>query len=120
MNALTQALGSAAPALMADLEAFYKDLHQHPELSMQEVRTARIVADTMQDLGYEVTREVGVTGVVCVMKNGDGPTVMLRADMDALPRTRGCPMPAASQRAMRTASRSGWRTRAATTCMSRG
>ena len=85
MNALTQALGSAAPALMADLEALYKDLHQHPELSMQEVRTAKIVADTMQDLGYEVTREVGVTGVVCVMKNGDGPTVMLRADMDALP-----------------------------------
>ena len=85
MNALTQALGRADPALLAELEAIYKDLHQHPELSMQEVRTAKIAADAVQGLGYEVTTHVGVTGVVCVMKNGAGPTVMLRADMDALP-----------------------------------
>ncbi|GGH50144.1 hippurate hydrolase [Comamonas phosphati] len=96
MNALTQALGSAEPALLAELEALYKDLHQHPELSMQEVRTAKIVADAMQGLGYEVTRKVGVTGVVCVMKNGAGPTVMLRADMDALPMAENTGLPYAS------------------------
>ena len=96
MNALTQALGSAGPDLMAELEALYKDLHRHPELSMQEVRTAKIVAETMQGLGYAVTRAVGVTGVVCVMKNGDGPTVMLRADMDALPMAENTGLPYAS------------------------
>ena len=73
MSPLTQALAAADPALMSELEALYKDLHQHPELSMQEVRTARIVADAMDKLGYEVTREVGVTGVVCVMKCKIGP-----------------------------------------------
>lgn len=85
MNALTRALVAAEPTLLAELEALYKDLHRHPELSMQEVRTAQIVAGTMEALGYEVTRDVGVTGVVCVMANGAGPTVMLRADMDGLP-----------------------------------
>lgn len=96
MNALVQALGSAKPALMTELEVLYKDFHRHPELSMQEVRTAKIVADTMQDLGYEVTRNVGVTGVVCVMRNGSGPTVMLRADMDALPMAENSGLPYAS------------------------
>jgi len=96
MNALTQALGSAGPALMIELESLYKDLHQHPELSMQEVRTAKIVADAMQRLGYEVTRNVGATGVVCVLENGPGPTVMLRADMDALPMTENTGLPYAS------------------------
>src|SRR5678816_339521 len=85
MNALTQALASAEPTLIAKLEALYKDIHQHPELSMQEVRTAKIVADAMQGFGYEVTLKVGVTGVVCLMKNGAGPTVMLRGDIGALP-----------------------------------
>jgi amidohydrolase len=85
MNTLINELISAEPTLLLELEALYKDLHRHPELSMQEVRTAQIVAETMQALGYEVTRNVGVTGVVCVMANGAGPTVMLRADMDALP-----------------------------------
>ena len=96
MNALTQALASAEPALFAKLEALYKDIHQHPELSMQEARTAKIVADAMQGFGYEVTREVGVTGVVCVMQNGAGPTVMLRADMDALPMAENTGLPYAS------------------------
>ncbi|RDK08228.1 M20 family metallopeptidase [Cupriavidus lacunae] len=96
MNPLTEALDRADPALVAELEALYKDLHQHPELSMQEVRTAKIVADAMEGLGYEVTRNVGVTGVVCVMKNGTGPTVMLRADMDALPMAEDTGLPYAS------------------------
>jgi len=85
VNIPIQALVSAEPTLLLELEALYKDLHRHPELSMQELRTARIVAEKMQALGYEVTTNVGVTGVVCVMTNGIGPTVMLRADMDALP-----------------------------------
>jgi amidohydrolase len=84
MNPLTQAL-STESTLLAELEALYKDLHRHPELSMQEVRTAQIAADAMEALGFEVTRNVGVTGVVCVMTNGAGPVAMLRADMDALP-----------------------------------
>ncbi|MEJ8814408.1 M20 family metallopeptidase [Variovorax ureilyticus] len=97
MNALVQALGTAEPApLMAELEELYKDLHRHPELSMQEVRTAKIVADAVEGLGYEVTRNVGVTGVVCLMKNGAGPTVMLRADMDALPMVENTGLPYAS------------------------
>lgn len=71
--------------LLPDLEALYKDIHAHPELSMQETRTAGIAADRLKKAGFEVTAGVGKTGVVGVLRNGDGPTVMLRADMDALP-----------------------------------
>jgi hippurate hydrolase len=71
--------------LLPDLEALYKDVHAHPELSMQEVRTAGLAADRLRAAGYEVTTGVGKTGVVGLLRNGDGPTVMLRADMDALP-----------------------------------
>lgn len=68
-----------------DLEALYVDLHQHPELSFQETRTAGIAAGHLRDLGLEVREGVGVTGVVGILANGDGPTVWVRADMDALP-----------------------------------
>lgn len=71
--------------LNLDLEALYKDLHAHPELSMQETRTAALAADWLRRAGYEVTTGVGKTGVVGLLRNGEGPTVMLRADMDALP-----------------------------------
>ncbi len=71
--------------LLPGLESIYTDLHAHPELSMQEERTARIAADHLRSAGYEVTINVGKTGVVGLLRNGDGPTVMLRADMDALP-----------------------------------
>ena len=70
---------------LPDLEALYKDLHAHPELSMQETRTARVAAERLRASGYAVTTGVGSTGVVGLLRNGDGPTVMLRADMDALP-----------------------------------
>jgi hippurate hydrolase len=100
MNSLTRALSAAVAApgatLLAELEEFYKDLHRHPELSMQEVRTARIAADALEALGFEVTRAVGVTGVVAVLRNGTGPTVMLRADMDALPMAENTGLPYAS------------------------
>ncbi|WP_309103421.1 amidohydrolase [Microbacterium sp.] len=68
-----------------DLEALYIDLHQHPELSFQETRTAGIAAAHLRDLGLEIEEGVGVTGVVGILRNGDGPVVWLRADMDALP-----------------------------------
>ena len=71
--------------LLPDLEALYKDVHSHPELSMQETRTAGLAADRLRASGYEVTTGIGKTGVVGILRNGDGPTVMLRADMDALP-----------------------------------
>lgn len=70
--------------LLPDLESVYKDIHSHPELSMQESRTARIAADRLRAAGYEVTTGIGKTGVVGLLRNGDGPTIMLRADMDAL------------------------------------
>jgi amidohydrolase len=84
-NSLAGALGGGREVLFRELESVYSDLHAHPELSMQERRTAKIAADHVEALGYEVTREVGVTGVVAILRNGDGPTVMLRADMDGLP-----------------------------------
>ena len=96
MNSLVQALAGRGDALLAELEAIYKDLHQHPELSMQEVRTARIAADHLESLGYDVTRGVGVTGVVGVLRNGAGPTEMLRADMDGLPMAENTGLPYAS------------------------
>ncbi len=68
-----------------DLEALYIDLHRHPELSFQETRTAGIAAGHLRDLGLEVHEGIGVTGVVGVLRNGEGPVVWLRADMDALP-----------------------------------
>ena len=71
--------------LLPDIESLYKDIHAHPELSMQETRTAGIAADRLARAGYAVTSGVGKTGVVGVFRNGEGPTVMLRADMDALP-----------------------------------
>jgi hippurate hydrolase len=71
--------------LLPDFETLYKDIHAHPELSMHETRTASIAADRLTKAGYEVTTGVGKTGVVGLLRNGQGPTVMLRADMDALP-----------------------------------
>ncbi len=96
MNALTAALDTEAGALLPELEAIYQDLHRNPELSMQEVRSAAIAADRLEAEGFEVTRGVGVTGVVGVLRNGEGPTVMLRADMDALPVAEATGLPYAS------------------------
>jgi len=67
------------------LEALYKDLHSHPELSHQEVRTAAKLAAEMRRLGFEVTEGVGGTGIVAILRNGSGPTVLVRTELDALP-----------------------------------
>ena len=82
--------------LLPDLQKLYTDIHAHPELSMQETRTAGIAADRLRAAGYEVTTGVGKTGVVGLLRNGDGPTVMLRADMDALPVKEATGLPYAS------------------------
>jgi|ERR1051326_2899460 hippurate hydrolase len=81
---------------LPDLEALYKDLHSHPELSMHESRTAATAADRLRGAGYEVTTGIGKTGVVGILRNGHGPTIMLRADMDALPIRESTGLPYAS------------------------
>nr|WP_315267653.1 amidohydrolase [Microbacterium lemovicicum] len=68
-----------------DLEAIYVDLHRHPELSFQETRTAGVIAQRLGELGIEFEEGVGRTGIAAVIRNGTGPVVWLRADMDALP-----------------------------------
>ncbi|HPD42070.1 MAG TPA: amidohydrolase, partial [Anaerolineae bacterium] len=72
-------------ALEAQLIAWRRDFHRHPELGLQEHRTAGIIADTLRALGYEVYTGMARTGVVGLLHNGAGPTLLLRADMDALP-----------------------------------
>src|ERR1700722_6996265 len=67
------------------IDVLYKDIHSHPELGFQETRTAARLAAEMRALGYEVTEGVGKTGVVALYKNGAGPTVMVRTELDALP-----------------------------------
>jgi len=82
--------------ITGSLEDLYRDLHSHPELSTQEHRTAAKAAEQLKQAGYDVTAGVGGTGVVGVLRNGDGPTVMLRADMDALPVKEDTGLPYAS------------------------
>ena len=78
------------------LEAIYKELHAHPELSFMEVKTAAFLAGQLRTLGFDVTEKVGNTGIVAVLKNGPGATVLLRGDMDGLPVKEVSGMPYAS------------------------
>src|SRR5215831_3321819 len=80
-----------------DAHAFYLDLHQHPELSGHETETASKLAEKLRSFGYEVTDHVGRTGVVAVLKNGSGPTIMLRTELDALPVEEKTGLPYASK-----------------------
>ncbi|MCW5737607.1 MAG: amidohydrolase [Enhydrobacter sp.] len=79
------------------IDALYKDLHAHPELSFQEVRTAAKLASEMKALGYDVTEGVGRTGIVALYRNGSGPTVMVRTELDALPLEEKTGLPYASK-----------------------
>jgi amidohydrolase len=94
---------SAPPALAPldsiypDLDKLYIDLHQTPELSLHEEKTAAKLAARLKALGYDVTTGVGGTGVVAILKNGKGPTVLVRADMDALPVEERTGLPYASK-----------------------
>ncbi|MDB5672864.1 MAG: amidohydrolase [Alphaproteobacteria bacterium] len=89
-------LADQVKADMPELMIFYRDLHSHPELSMQETRSAGLLAAEARKLGFEVTTGVGKTGVVAVMRNGPGPVLLIRADMDALPVIEQTGLPFAS------------------------
>jgi len=80
-------IGAEVQAAYPRSEALYIDLHQHPELSFHEIETAAKLANELRQLGYEVTTGVGRDGIVGVLKNGTGPTVLLRTELDALPVT---------------------------------
>ncbi|HTU10196.1 MAG TPA: amidohydrolase [Allosphingosinicella sp.] len=90
---LRQAIAGDMPALMT----LYRDLHANPELSMQETRSAGLLAAQARRLGFTVTTGVGQTGVVAVLRNGPGPVLMLRADMDGLPVEEQTGLPFASR-----------------------
>jgi amidohydrolase len=95
-----KSLSQAIPELSAlepDLEALYKDLHSHPELAFHETRTAETLAKRVRALGFEVTAGVGGTGIVALMRNGRGPVVMLRTELDALPIEEKSGLPFASK-----------------------
>ncbi|WP_374525177.1 amidohydrolase [Sphingopyxis sp.] len=92
-----QDLGGEVQKQMPSLMTIYKDLHANPELSFMEVRSAGILAAEARKLGFTVTEKVGGTGVVAVMKNGPGPVVLIRADMDGLPVTEQTGWPGASK-----------------------
>ena len=78
------------------LDALYKDIHAHPEIAFQEEKTAAKLAAEMRALGFEVTEHVGKTGIVAIYKNGDGPTIMVRTELDALPMEEKTGLPYAS------------------------
>jgi amidohydrolase len=80
-----------------DLFRLYADIHAHPELAGQETRTAALLAEQMRELGFTVTEHVGGTGVVAVLRNGDGPTVLVRTELDALPMEERTGLPYASR-----------------------
>ena len=87
---------SQIDAIYPQIEALYEKLHRNPELSLHEVKTAATIADQLRQLGFDVTAGVGGTGVVGVLKNGPGPTVMIRAELDALPILEKTGLPFAS------------------------
>ena len=95
--ALPADVEQAIDAVMPDVVAWRRDFHEHPELGNREFRTAEIIANHLRDLGMEVQTEVAHTGVVGVLRGGDGPVVGLRADMDALPVTELVDLPFASK-----------------------
>ena len=83
-------------AVYPDAQALYLDIHQHPELSSHETQTAAKLASRLRALGYGVTEHVGGTGIVAILKNGAGPTVMFRTELDALPVEEKTGLPYAS------------------------
>jgi hippurate hydrolase len=102
-SASAQSSGTAAgsgaaqvDAIYPDIEKLYIDLHQNPELAFHEQRTAATLAARVKSLGFEVTTGVGGTGLVAILKNGAGPTVMLRTELDALPMQEKTGLPFAS------------------------
>ncbi|MBR0553780.1 amidohydrolase [Stakelama marina] len=95
--AAADAVHDATAAKLPQLIDIYRDLHAHPELSLHETKTAAKLAAMARAAGYDVTEHVGGNGVVAVMKNGAGPTLLIRSDMDALPVTEETGLPFASK-----------------------
>src|ERR1700742_2032123 len=93
---LKDTIGAAVEQEYPKLDELYKDIHAHPELAFQEVKTAEKLAAAMRAIGFEVTEHVGKTGLVAIYKNGDGPTIMVRTEMDALPMEEKTGLPYAS------------------------
>jgi amidohydrolase len=94
---LKAAIGTTIETDYPRLDAIYKDIHTHPELAFQEVKTAAKLAAEMRALGFEVTEQVGKTGLVALYRNGDGPTIMVRTELDALPMEEKTGLPYASR-----------------------
>ena len=94
--AIKAAVDRAFPADYPHLEALYKDIHSHPELAFQENRTAATLAAEMRALGFTVTEHVGKTGIVAIYRNGSGPMVLVRTELDALPMEEKTGLPYAS------------------------
>lgn len=97
MSQFVKDLSVKTAGILPFIEEVYKDLHQNPELPMQEFRTAGIVAEIMRKEGFETVEKIGGTGVIGILRNGNGPTVMIRADMDALPMQEETDLSYASQ-----------------------
>jgi amidohydrolase len=85
VSRLKAAIEASVEADYPKLDVLYKDIHAHPELAFEEVKTAARLAAEMRALGFEVTEKVGKTGLVAIYRNGDGPTIMVRTELDALP-----------------------------------
>jgi len=94
--AQSSSVSTEVDSVYPQAHALYLDIHEHPELSGQEIQTAAKLAAHLRTLGYEVTEHVGGTGVVAIMKNGAGPTIMLRTELDALPVEEKTGLPYAS------------------------
>jgi amidohydrolase len=94
---LKAAIETSFEADYPKLDSLYKDLHAHPELAFEEVKTAAKLAAEMRALGFEVTEKVGRTGLVAIYSNGDGPTIMVRTELDALPMEEKTDLPYASR-----------------------
>jgi amidohydrolase len=85
VNKLKASIEASVEADYPKLDALYKDIHAHPEVAFQEVKTAAKLAAEMRALGFEVTEKIGKTGLVAIYKNGEGPTILVRTELDALP-----------------------------------
>lgn len=95
--AQSTAVPKEVQAVYPEAHALYVDIHEHPELSSHEVQTAQKLAARLRSLGYDVTEHVGGTGIVAILKNGAGPTIMLRTELDALPVEEKTGLPYASK-----------------------
>ena len=94
---LKQSIETSFEHEYSKLDALYKDIHAHPEIAFQEEKTAAKLAAEMRAIGFEVTEKVGKTGLVALYKNGDGPTIMVRTELDALPMEEKTGLPYASR-----------------------